>query len=167
MAVLPDSGIERRTGIAVGERERCDLSLAIMDRNGDAMLNPELAGPFQQPLLLLGQLCIESIGRPREGKRRCDRARDHWIDPVIPIYAVLLRPGTRIRRHCQRVVVIASWCEAQIGKTRKAVLIQSSSQQTLNVRRVVVQRKILNELFKYFIHLHALVPLRLNSRSDS
>src|SRR3982074_1399621 len=28
-----------------------------------------------------------------------------------------------------------------------------------------VQRKMVKELFKYFIHLHAPVPLRLNSRS--
>src|SRR5258708_21786509 len=148
MAVLLDSGIERRTGIASGERERCNLSLAIMDRNGDAMSNPELAGLFQKPPLLAGQLCIESVGRPREGNRRCDRARDHWIDPVISICAVLLRPGTRIRRHCQRVVVIASWREAQIGKTRKAALIQSSAQQTINYSSVVVHRKILNKFFK-------------------
>ena len=127
MAVLLDSGIERRTGIASGERERCNLSLAIMDRNGDAMPNPERAGLLQKQLLLVGQLCIEFVGRPRKGKRRCDRARDHWIDPVISICAVLFHPGTRIRGHCQSVVVIASWREAQIGKTRKAVLIQRSS----------------------------------------
>jgi hypothetical protein len=54
MAVLLDSGIEGRTGIASNERERCDLSLAIMDRNGDAMSNPELAGLFQKPILLVG-----------------------------------------------------------------------------------------------------------------
>src|ERR1700731_4191011 len=152
MAILLGSGIEQRTGIAVGERERCDLSLAIMDRNGEATLNPELAGLFKKPLLLVGQLWIGSIGRPREGKRRCDRARDHWIDPVIPVCAVLLHPGTRIGRHCERIVIIASWREAQIGKTRKAVLIQSSSQQALNLRSVIVLRKILNKLFKYFIH---------------
>src|SRR4051812_5389658 len=112
MAILLDSGIERRTGTASGERERCNLSLAIMDRNGDAMSNAELAGFFQKRLLLVGQLGIESVSGPREGKVRCDRARDHWIDPVIPICAVLLHPGARIRRHCQRVVVVASWREA-------------------------------------------------------
>ena len=92
MPVLLGSGIEHRTGIAVGERERCDLSLAIMDRDGEAMLNPELAGLFKKPLLLVGQLWIGSVARPREGKRRCDRARDYWIDPVIPVCAVLLHP---------------------------------------------------------------------------
>ena len=53
MEVLLDSGIERLTGIASGERERCNLSLAIMDRNSDAMSNPELAGLFHKPLLLV------------------------------------------------------------------------------------------------------------------
>jgi alpha-D-ribose 1-methylphosphonate 5-triphosphate synthase subunit PhnI len=54
MAVLLDSGIERGTGLASGERERRNLSLAIMDRNGDAMSNSELARLFQKPPLLFG-----------------------------------------------------------------------------------------------------------------
>jgi hypothetical protein len=44
MAVFLDSGIKRQRGTRIGDRERCDLSLTIMDRTGDAMLNPELAG---------------------------------------------------------------------------------------------------------------------------
>lgn len=54
MAVLLDSAIERRTGIASGERERCNLSPAIMDRNGNAMSKPGLTCLFQKPLLPVG-----------------------------------------------------------------------------------------------------------------
>src|SRR3977135_2132762 len=112
MEGLPDSVVELRTGTASGNRERCNLSLAVVNRNGDPITNPEIASFFEKALLLLGQLYTGFGDRPIEGKRRCDRARDHRIDPVVPLRTVLLYPETRICRHCQRVVVISSRSEA-------------------------------------------------------
>src|ERR1700737_2179061 len=126
MEVLADSVVEFRTGTASGNRECCNLSLAIVDRNGDPMTNPEIASFFEKALLSLGQLYIGFGDRPGEGKRRCDRARDHRIDPVVPIRTVPLYPETRICRHRQRVVVISSRDESYIGVARRAEMGQSS-----------------------------------------